>query len=94
MYSLTNRRVSITTLLLTICAASPALSSPVPSSPPSSTASAVAPLFTRGELVRLRSGGPMMTISAIKGDQVECVWTDDTGQPEDATFPTDVLQKF
>jgi hypothetical protein len=36
----------------------------------------------------------MMTVSAVKGDQVECIWTDDSGQPDDATFPIDVLQKF
>jgi hypothetical protein len=36
----------------------------------------------------------MMTVSAVKGDQVKCVWTDDGGQPADATFLADVLQKF
>jgi uncharacterized protein YodC (DUF2158 family) len=36
----------------------------------------------------------MMTVSAVKDDQVECIWTDDSGQPDDATFPIDVLQKF
>ncbi|WP_283811555.1 DUF2158 domain-containing protein [Bradyrhizobium betae] len=50
--------------------------------------------FERGELVRLRSGGPMMTVSAVKDDQVKCIWTDDSGRPDDATFPADVLQKF
>jgi len=94
MYSLTNRRAAIATLLLTICASSPALSSPVPIPSRPAAASSLTPRFAPGELVRLRSGGPMMTVSAIKGDQVECVWTDDSGQPDDATFPTDVLQKF
>ncbi|WP_372703274.1 DUF2158 domain-containing protein [Bradyrhizobium sp. Bra64] len=37
--------------------------------------------FDRGELVRLRSGGPMMTVSAVKGDQIECIWTDDSANP-------------
>jgi uncharacterized protein YodC (DUF2158 family) len=35
----------------------------------------------------------MMTVSAVKDDQVECVWTDDSGQPDDATFPANVLQR-
>jgi uncharacterized protein YodC (DUF2158 family) len=48
----------------------------------------------QGDLVRLRSGGPMMTVNALKGDQVECVWTDLDGQPDDATFPARVLQAF
>ncbi|MGY4420950.1 hypothetical protein ACVWY2_003399 [Bradyrhizobium sp. JR6.1] len=34
-----------------------------------------------------------MTVSSIKGDQVHCVWTEDRGQPADATFPADVLQR-
>jgi uncharacterized protein YodC (DUF2158 family) len=49
----------------------------------------------QGDLVRLRSGGPLMTVDGVKGDQVECVWTDlNNGQPDDATFPADMLQKY
>jgi uncharacterized protein YodC (DUF2158 family) len=55
----------------------------------------IAPWLHQGDLVRLRSGGPLMTVSGIKGDQVECVWTDwSNGQPDDATFPAQLLQKF
>lgn len=36
----------------------------------------------------------MMTVTALKDDQVKCIWTNDSGQPDDATFPADVLQKF
>jgi uncharacterized protein YodC (DUF2158 family) len=50
--------------------------------------------LARGDLVRLRSGGPLMIVNAIKGDQVDCVWTDWNGQPNDATFPAYVLQRF
>jgi uncharacterized protein YodC (DUF2158 family) len=50
--------------------------------------------FQSGELVRLRSGGPMMTVDSVKGDQAHCVWTDADGVPADATFPVDVLQRF
>jgi uncharacterized protein YodC (DUF2158 family) len=55
----------------------------------------IAPQLHQGDLVRLRSGGPLMTVNGIKGDQVECVWTDSgNGQPDDATFPAQLLQKF
>jgi hypothetical protein len=33
-----------------------------------------------------------MTVSAVKNDQVKCIWI--SGQPDDASFPADVLQKF
>ena len=76
----------------------------LPFSHPASSASAIsdnsikekaAPQLQQGDLVRLRSGGPLMTVNEIKGDQVECVWTDSSnGQPDDATFPAQLLQKF
>jgi uncharacterized protein YodC (DUF2158 family) len=58
-----------------------------------STAKIASPLH-QGDLVRLRSGGPLMTVNEVKDDQVECVWTDTDGQPDDATFPVAVLQKY
>jgi uncharacterized protein YodC (DUF2158 family) len=45
-----------------------------------------------GNLVRLRSGGPLMTVKDIKGDQVDCFWTDFNGQINADNFPVDVLQ--
>ena len=47
-----------------------------------------------GDLVRLRSGGPLMTVADVRGDQINCFWTDENSQPNDATFPVQVLQKF
>lgn len=84
----------VTTLLIAIGASCPALAFPAPPSLHASVQNDVTPKFERGALVRLRSGGPAMTVSAVKGDQVECVWTDDTGQPNDATFPAIILQRF
>ena len=46
-----------------------------------------------GNLVRLRSGGPLMTVKDIKGDQVDCFWTDVNDQINADSFPVDVLQQ-
>ena len=48
--------------------------------------------FRSGNLVRLRSGGPLMTVKGVKGDQVDCFWNDATGQINADSFPVDVLQ--
>ena len=52
-----------------------------------------APAFRSGNLVRLRSGGPLMTVKDVKGDQVDCFWTDVNGQINADSFPVDVLQR-
>jgi uncharacterized protein YodC (DUF2158 family) len=61
-------------------------------SAPSNTQNQVVPAFRSGSLVRLRSGGPLMTVKGIKGDQVDCFWTDLNGQINADSFPLDVLQ--
>jgi uncharacterized protein YodC (DUF2158 family) len=75
----------------------------VPLSVPAFSASALsntalqnqaAPALGRGNLVRLRSGGPLMTVLRIEGDQVNCVWTNWDGQIRSDNFPIDVLRKF
>jgi uncharacterized protein YodC (DUF2158 family) len=63
------------------------------SSAPSNTQSQAVPAFRSGNLVRLRSGGPLMTVKSIKGDQVDCLWTDMNGQINADRFPVDVLQE-
>jgi uncharacterized protein YodC (DUF2158 family) len=93
MYPKTKRRIAVATLLLAIGASTPALASTAAAHPQDSGQSSVPVQFEHGELVRLRSGGPLMTVSAVKGDQVYCVWTEDRGRPADATFPADVLQR-
>jgi uncharacterized protein YodC (DUF2158 family) len=53
-----------------------------------------APPLQRGDLVRLRSGGPLMTVDAPNGDKVDCLWTDLNSQINAESFPVHVLQKF
>jgi uncharacterized protein YodC (DUF2158 family) len=66
----------------------PASSASAPSNPQKQAA----PAFRSGSLVRLRSGGPLMTVKDIKGDQVDCFWTDVNDQINADSFPVDVLQ--
>jgi uncharacterized protein YodC (DUF2158 family) len=62
-------------------------------SAPSNTQNQTAPAFGSGNLVRLRSGGPLMTVKGIKGNQVDCFWTDFNGQINADSFPVGVLQR-
>ena len=61
-------------------------------SAPSNAQNQAVPAFRSGNLVRLRSGGPLMTVKGIKADQVDCFWTDVNGQTNADSFPVDVLQ--
>jgi uncharacterized protein YodC (DUF2158 family) len=45
-----------------------------------------------GDLVRVRSGGPLMTVNYIQGDKVNCSWTDWLGDPKSENFPVAALQ--
>jgi uncharacterized protein YodC (DUF2158 family) len=69
---------------------SPAFSASAPSNTAMQNQATLA--LRSGNLVRLRSGGPLMTIARINGDQANCVWTDLDGQFESGNFPVDVLQ--
>jgi uncharacterized protein YodC (DUF2158 family) len=69
-----------------------AFSDPAPSSPAMQSQAAAS--LQRGDLVRLRSGGPLMTIDSIRGDQVDCFWTGLDGEPNAETFPAAVLMRF
>jgi uncharacterized protein YodC (DUF2158 family) len=94
MLTLTKRRSLAIALMIGL---SVPLSIPAFSDPIASNASMVgrnAPRFARGDLVRLRSGGPLMTINDIQGDRADCFWTDENNLPQEATFPVYILQKF
>jgi len=45
----------------------------------------------QGDRVRLRSGGPLMTVHSINGDNVDCHWFTTTGEHRSATFPLAML---
>ena len=91
------KRVSIATALLLGVVLSMPLSVPAFSdSPQSNTAmeSQSAQPLRPGDLVKLRSGGPLMTVGSIKDDQVECFWTGEDGAPNAENFPVAVLRKY
>ena len=46
--------------------------------------------FNLGDVVRLNSGGPPMTVRAVDGDTVLCDWFDGTKKCEDK-FPSTML---
>jgi uncharacterized protein YodC (DUF2158 family) len=86
------KRLSIAAALVLPLSMSPLAALPAFASSASSIAAGI-PSFRQGDLVRLRSGGPLMTVDRIEGDKVNCFWTDLSGQPSDGSFPASVLQK-
>ena len=40
-----------------------------------------------GSVVRLKSGGPTMTVRFIRDDNAICTWFDDKKETKDASFP-------
>jgi hypothetical protein len=94
MLVFTNRASIATALTLGIALGMP-LSVPAFSAPSNTaTQSETAPSLRPGDLVRLRSGGTLMTVDSIKDNQAVCFWTGIDGQPNTDSFPIDVLQKF
>jgi uncharacterized protein YodC (DUF2158 family) len=46
-----------------------------------------------GDLVRLKSGGPLMTVAAVDGDQISCIWFGSDHTPHRESFPAVLLSK-
>jgi uncharacterized protein YodC (DUF2158 family) len=63
-----------------------------PGAAPSDTQNQAAPVFRTGDRVRLRSGGPLMTVKDITDGQANCFWSDGSGQINADSFPVGVLQ--
>lgn len=39
-----------------------------------------------GQVGRLKSGGPPMTVSKVNGNRVECLWFDESNSLQEASF--------
>jgi uncharacterized protein YodC (DUF2158 family) len=93
--SIFTNRISIVAALTFGIAFSALWSVPAfPHSAPSAMAARASASFQPGERVRMRSGGPMMTVDVVRGNQIDCYWTDVDGAPVSESFPAAVLQKF
>lgn len=44
-----------------------------------------------GDLVRLRSGGPLMTVESVQGDHVICSWSTGYGDLRSGSFPVAMI---
>jgi uncharacterized protein YodC (DUF2158 family) len=47
-----------------------------------------------GDVVRLKSGGPPMTVVEVDGDWVTCMWFDDKNKQQTDSFQRVTLQKW
>jgi uncharacterized protein YodC (DUF2158 family) len=83
--------IAIAATLVLSMPLAPAFSASAP--PNTAMQNQAAPALWSGDLVRLRSGGPLMTVKGVNGDQVDCFWTDGNGQMNADHFPIEVLQK-
>jgi uncharacterized protein YodC (DUF2158 family) len=62
-----------------------------PALPAIATQSYAASHFHNGDHVRLRSGGPLMTVTSIQDDQVMCAWSEPDGQLRSEHIPATLL---
>jgi uncharacterized protein YodC (DUF2158 family) len=94
MLTIKNRASIATALILGIALGIPWSVQAYSASSDTATQAETARPLRPGDLVRLRSGGTLMTVDSIKGNQAVCFWTDVDGQPNEDSFPIDVLEKF
>jgi uncharacterized protein YodC (DUF2158 family) len=54
----------------------------------------MAEVFTVGDIVKLRSGGPKMTVEKVEDDDVvQCVWFDEMNVTQNKGFPANALER-
>jgi uncharacterized protein YodC (DUF2158 family) len=53
--------------------------------------SLAAPVLRPGDLVRLRSGGALMTVHKVQDDQAICYWSTGYGETRSGSFPIAVI---
>jgi uncharacterized protein YodC (DUF2158 family) len=46
-----------------------------------------------GDVVRLKSGGPQMTVLSVQGQTVDCSWFGPDGNVKLSSFPAAALEK-
>ncbi|EME9804124.1 DUF2158 domain-containing protein [Vibrio alginolyticus] len=51
-------------------------------------------MFSIGDCVQLKSGGPVMTISDIDGTTVRCQWFDDKQEVKTRDFRAETLEIY
>ena len=76
---------------MVLCCLTVASIGPVVAQPAVSDQSLAAPVLRSGDLVRLRSGGALMTVDKVQGDQVICYWSTGYGETRSGSFPIAVL---
>jgi uncharacterized protein YodC (DUF2158 family) len=94
MSTFKNRTSTAATVALGIALTMPLSIPAFPGSAPSTIPSLTNAPFRPGERVRMRSGGPMMTVDGIRGSRVDCYWMNTDGSPASDSFSATVLQKF
>jgi uncharacterized protein YodC (DUF2158 family) len=98
MLMLTKQAVPATMLGVAVSAswAVPALAGPAQSSTiaqsSTTTQSHAAPLLQSGDLVRLRSGGPVLTVKSVRDGWVICTWLTDYGELQSGGFPIAMVE--
>ena len=87
---MSKRRAATASLsAIVLCGAIGAWTRPVvaePAPPHAESQSPAAPVLKPGDLVHLRSGGPLMTVDTVEGDQVTCYWSTEFGATRSGSF--------
>jgi uncharacterized protein YodC (DUF2158 family) len=94
MMMLTKKAVPVIAAMLGVAVSTswavPVLAGPAQSS--TTMQSRAAPLLKRGDLVRLRSGGPVLTVKSVRDGWVICSWLTDYGELQSGGFPIAMVE--